>query len=259
MPYGLYMSADGADVQARRLEVIANNLANVDTVGYKRDVASFQAAYAEAIEQGLVDENEPGVNQVGGGVWVMGVATDFAPGPMKRTGIPTDVAIGGDGFFQIQKPDGETLLSRAGNFTVDGVRNQLVTQARGDAVLSEDGAPLLIDPTLGQIQISDDGTVSQIDSTGQSVLRGRLAIVEPDSLQQLQKVGQNLFRAEGATTLVTGDRRVVRQHYLEGSGVNPTFEMMNMIETSRLFEANIRLIQNQDEMISSLISSVLQV
>ena len=85
------MSASGVDVQARRLEWIANNLANVDTVGFKRDVVSFQAAYAEAIEQGLIDETTEGVNQVGGGVWVMGVATDFSPGTMKNTGIPTMV------------------------------------------------------------------------------------------------------------------------------------------------------------------------
>ncbi len=254
------MSADGADVQARRLEVIANNLANVDTVGFKRDVASFQAAYAEAIEQGLVDETTEGVNQVGGGVWVMGVATDFSPGTMKNTGIPTDVAISGDGFFQIQKPDGETFLSRAGNFIVDGVSNQLVTQGAGNLVLSSEGGPILIDPALGEIEISSDGIVKQIAANGQTTItRGRLAIVQPDSLSELEKVGQNLFRPLGQVLPLEANQRGVRQYFLEGSGVNPTFEMMNMIETSRLFEANIRLIQNQDEMISSLISSVLQV
>ena len=253
------MSADGADVQARRLEVIANNLANVDTVGFKRDVASFQAAYAEAIEQGLIDETTEGVNQVGGGVWVMGVATDFSPGTMKNTGIPTDVAISGDGFFQIQKPDGETFLSRAGNFTIDGVTNQLVTQGAGNLVLSSEGGPILIEPSLGQIDISSNGIVKQVTENGQTITRGRLALVQPDSLLELEKVGQNLFRPLGQVQPLEVNQRSVRQGFLEGSGVNPTFEMMDMIETSRLFEANIRLIQNQDEMISSLISSVLQV
>jgi len=212
MPYGLYMSADGADVQARRLEVIANNLANVDTVGFKRDVVSFQAAYAEAIEQGLIDETTEGVNQVGGGVWVMGVATDFSPGTMKNTGIPTDVAISGDGFFQIQKSDGETFLSRAGNFTVDGVTNQLVTQGAGNVVLSSEGAPILIEPSLGQIEISSDGAVKQVAANGQTTItRGRLAIVQPDSLIELEKVGQNLFRPLGQVLPVEANQRSVRQ------------------------------------------------
>src|SRR5690606_3591898 len=100
MPYGYYISAEGALVQSKRMEVIANNLANVNTPGYKKDFATFQARFAEAIEQGIVPERMGLREDIGGGVMVLETRTDFSPGTMKNTGIPTDLAIEGDAFFE---------------------------------------------------------------------------------------------------------------------------------------------------------------
>ena len=126
MPYGLYVSAEGARAQSQRLETIANNLANVDTAGFKRELAVFQARYAEAIEQGHDYPGSGSVNDVGGGVMLRLTQTDFSPGPMKRTGAPTDLAIRSKGFFLVEK-DGQQYLTRAGNFRLTTEGN-LVTQ-----------------------------------------------------------------------------------------------------------------------------------
>ena len=118
MPYGMYISAEGAAVQAQRLEVIANNLANVDTAGFKQDVPTFQARFAEAIQKGQAQSGDRSINDIGGGVKVMNVATDYSMGEMKRTGNDLDLAINGKGFFQVKGDDGKQYLTRAGDFAM---------------------------------------------------------------------------------------------------------------------------------------------
>lgn len=250
MPYGMYISAEGAQAQAKRMETLANNLANVDTPGFKRDVTTFRARFAEAIEQGLAAEGDGSINDIGGGVMVASVGTEFGSGPLERTGIPTDLAIEGDGFFAIGK-DGETVLTRAGNFrlTADG---RLVTRD-GHLVLNDTGGPIAIDPNLGPWQLTVDGGLQQGGG-----ITDHLAVVRPASRGDLVKIGNNLFRPLGPVRNVPLAQRQVRQGYLEGSTVNPTQEMMTLIETSRAFEANTKLIQNQDSMIGSLLRRVLQ-
>src|SRR5947207_15044099 len=99
MPYGMYISAEGAAAQAQRLEVIANNMANVDTAGFKQDVPTFQARFAEAIQRGTAQSGNKSVNDVGGGVKVIDTQTDFSAGIFKPTGNDLDFAINGKGFF----------------------------------------------------------------------------------------------------------------------------------------------------------------
>ena len=118
MPYGLYLSAEGAQAQNRRMEVVANNLANVDTVGFKRQLACFQARFTEAAEQGIELPGDGGLADLGGGVMLHDAQTDFSVGPLKHTRLPTDLAINGDGFFAVQKGK-DVLLTRAGNFALD--------------------------------------------------------------------------------------------------------------------------------------------
>src|SRR3954465_9788196 len=98
----MYMSAEGAGVQAQRLEVIANNLANADTVGFKQDVPTFQARFSQAIQQGLAQEHDKSINDIGGGVKLSAVQTDFSAGQLKTTGGKLDLAITGDGFFHVR-------------------------------------------------------------------------------------------------------------------------------------------------------------
>lgn len=250
MSYGMYISGEGANAQSQRLEIIANNLANVDTVGFKRDVPSFQARFAEAIQQGLARPGDRSDNDVGGGVKIIDVNTDYSTGSLQRTGQDYDFAIAGDGFFQVRGDGGEVLLTRAGNFQLDASGN-LVTKNGNRPVLDQRGRPIQLVPNL-PFSFSADGVISQ---DGNAVVLG---LVQPPSLGDLVKVGNNNFRSLGRVNPVPVEDRNVRQGYLELSGANATEQMMSMIETSRAFEANTRMIQNHDSMTSSLVSRVLR-
>jgi flagellar basal-body rod protein FlgF len=249
MPYGLYISAEGAQVQNRRMEVVANNLANVDTAGFKRQLAGFQARYTEAAERGLDLPGQGNLADLGGGVLFHDAKTDFSVGPLKHSRLPTDLAINGDGFFAVQRGDRVTL-TRAGNFAInpDGV---LVTQ-QGYPVLSDNYTPITIDPEAGPWTFQADGTLVQ-DGDIQT-----LALVRPRSLGDLAHVAENMFLPLAPIGPVEPELRQVQTGFYEGSGVKPTQEMMEMIETSRAFEANINMIRNQDQMIGNLVSRVLK-
>ena len=250
MSYGLYISAEGANAQSKRLETIANNLANVDTVGFKKDLAVFQARFAEGIEEGLVTPWTGSLADQGGGVMTKETATDFSEGHLKETKRKLDMAIQGEGFFQVQK-DGEIYLTRAGNFdlTADG---QLVT-AQGYPVLNNEGVPITIDPREGEWDLTPDGMINQAGG-----LRP-IGLVKPDSLDHMVKVGENLFHCTSDVTPVEANQRQMTNHFLEQSSVQAATEMVDMITTSRFFQANTRLMQTQDEMTSGLISRVLRV
>jgi flagellar basal-body rod protein FlgF len=250
MPYGLYLSAEGAQAQSRRLEVIANNMANVDTVGFKRDLAICQARYAEAISQGLRLPDSGSIDDVGGGITVRETKTDFSTGPLRRTDNPADVAIDGDAFFEVKKGD-ETFLTRAGNFRLTA-GGQLITQ-QGYAVLSDSGTPIVIAPANGPFEISDSGSVRQRDTAPQN-----LALVRPTSPNNLSKMGENMFRPLADPEALTPDQRHVAPGFIELSTVRPTSEMTDMIETSRLFEANVNMMKTQDQMINELVSRMLK-
>ena len=245
----MYISADGALVQAKRMEMIANNMANVETPGFKRDLALFQARLAEGTLEDPSLDGTGTIEDIGGGVTFAGMATSFESGPLINTGISTDMAIEGDGFFAVQK-DGQTFLTRAGNFVLTPT-GQLVTRGHGYPVLSDSGGTININPEIPWY-LAPNGAVTQNDGSVTN-----LGIMQPESLGDLVKAGENLFQPLVDPQALPPGQRHVRQGYLEGSGVNPTREMMALIETSRAFEANMKLIQHQDEMINTLITELL--
>lgn len=250
MPYGMYISAEGAAAQSERLSVIANNLANADTAGFKQDVASFQARFAEAIQQGRAQAHSRSINDIGGGVKIIDVQTDFSNGALKHTGKDFDLAINGDGFFHVLGDDGKQYLTRAGDFVLDS-QGRLVTQNGHRAVLDQGGSEIVMSRSLPW-SISNDGFISQAGTTF------ALGMSRPDSLDELVKIGNNMYEPLGGVKPLELDERNVRQGFLEMSGANPVRQMMAMIETTRAFEANTRMIQNQDTVTGSLISRVLQ-
>jgi flagellar basal-body rod protein FlgF len=249
MSYGLYISAEGAQVQAQRLEIIANNMANVETPGFKRDIPTFQARFAEAIQRGTSYPGSGGIDDGGGGVKMIGVETDFTTTTLRNTDIPTDFAINGDGFFHVRSPQGEDFLTRAGNFSLSGA-GKLITQSGEYAVLDNSGNEIVLD-TSQLWSVKSGGVITQQGSDFP------IGLEQVASLGDLVKVGNNMYRPLASTQQVEPDQRNVQQGYLEQSGVNPTSEMMAMIETSRAFEANTKLIQHQDSMMDSLLSRVL--
>jgi len=249
MSYGLYLSAAGAQSQSQRLEVIANNLANVDTVGFKRELAIFQARYAEAVHQGTSSFGDGSPDDISGGVQIQKTTSDLSCGPLRETGGASDVAIPGDGFFMVRKGQ-DTLLTRAGNFRVTSA-GELVTQ-QGYPVLSDSGGPITVAPEGGPWEITAAGELRQGDNVQ------NLAMVRPDSPGDLVKVGENLFRTAAGTQPLPPAEHALRPGYLEMSSVQPTTEMVSLIEASRLAEANINLLQAQNQTLSDLISRVLK-
>jgi len=250
VPYGMYISAEGAAAQSRRLDVIANNMANVDTVGFKQDVPTFQARYAEAIQKGTSTPGDQSINNVGGGVDVFEVATDFSAGQYETTGDPLDLAITGPGFFHVRGRDGKAYLTRAGDFAIDR-KGRLVTESGEHPVLNQQNSEITLSPDLPW-SITPDGFVVQ-DGTAKAI-----GMSVPKSFDEMVKVGDNMFRPLSKIEPVPLAERSVKQGFLELSGANPIREMMAMIESTRGFEANSRMIQSQDNATGTLISRVLR-
>ncbi|MFN0017561.1 MAG: flagellar hook-basal body protein [Pirellulaceae bacterium] len=251
MYYGLYLSAAGATAQGQKVEVLSNNLANVDTVGFKRDLALLESRDSEAIERGMASRGSRSLNDIGGGTGQNQTSTDFHVGNIRPTGIQTDMALEtANSFFVVQHGD-QQLLTRAGNFQLGG-EGELQTR-EGDPVLSSDGSPIQIDGRLPW-ELLPGGVISQAGGVRQ------LALVQADRLSNLTKVGQNYFSApENSQSPVPDEDRRVRRGVVEMSGVNPIQEMVELISAQRAFETSTRMIQNHDSMTSSLISRMLRV
>ncbi len=249
MPYGIYLSAAGANAQSHRLEVLSHNLANVNTTGFKPHLAMLQSRHAEAIEDGSAVTGDGTVDNVGGGITIQPTRTQFEQGPIQQTGNATDFAINDrESFFVVQRGD-QQLLTRAGNFMLNA-GGQLVTQ-HGDTVHAIGGGPITINP-LQPYQVSDDGAIVQ-GSTRQS-----LRLVRPQAIGDLSRVGDNMFESLTSTFDVPTTQRAIRSHALEASGVKPTDAMMQLIEASRTYEANVRMIQTQDEATGQLLSRIMR-
>jgi flagellar basal-body rod protein FlgF len=222
---GLIESVETMRGQEKRLEQISNNLANVDTGGYRKDEVSFREMLYTAAS---------GRQRVGKSVKIM---TDHAVGPVTGTGNAFDLSIAGDGFFQVQTPDG-IRYTRAGNFRLDD-QGQLVT-ANGHPVLGEGGAILI---GSGEPAVTPDGSIF-VD--GEQA--GRLAIADFTDRTVLEKEGLNYFRVRGgmAEEIVPAGYRV-SQGYLEGANVNVVNAMTEMIDLHRLYEAQQKMISAIDE------------
>jgi len=249
MDYGLYVSAAGADTQTQRMEVLSHNMANVDTPGFKEELAVLQARYSREVRDGTDMAGSGGINDLGSGVSMIDTVTNFTEGTLKQTQGKWDMAIHGEGFFVVDS-DGQQLLTRAGNFQVDA-DGQLLTQ-QGDPVLSTAGTPIQIDSSMYSM-LHKDG---YLEHSGGGEW---LALKKPKSLGDLVRVGENLFRPLGPLDDVDDSQRRVESGFLEISDVRPTRTMLELIETSRMYEANVRMIQNHDQMTGSLVSRILRV
>lgn len=249
MTYGMYMSAAGANAQNHRLEVLSHNLANINTAGFKPHMAILQARQSEAVQQGEVSPQQTGVDRLGGGVGIQPAETIFQQGPIRQTGRRTDFAINdNESFFSVQRGDNE-LLTRAGNFLFDA-QGILVTN-HGDPVLSASGDRIRINPNL-PFEVTSDGAVVQ------GTQRQLLKLVRPASLGDISRVGDNLFQPLTSVNAVSDQDRKVTSGALEHSAVEPTMAMMELIEASRVYEANIRMIQTQNDSMEQLIGRVLR-
>lgn len=219
---------------------IAQNLANVSTVGYKRLVSSFARTLAE--QQDLFSEDDSGPVDVNLGV-------DFSQGlSLIETGRTLDLALGGKGFFVVETTDGP-VYTRSGMFRVN--QNGQIVDSDG-RIISGQGGPITVgqDVALSQLYVGNDGTVKAGDST-----LGRFRIVEfGDNEKELIPVGDNCFKAPENISPAQADDVSVRQGYLESSNVKIIDELVNMIMVSRLYEANMKFITARKEASSGLMS-----
>lgn len=218
-------------VLQRRMDVAANNLANVATAGFKADAIVFEELNGTRAHA----EDDPRAIRF---VRDIGLTRDMGQGPISITGNPLDVAIEGQGFFMVEGPDGP-LYTRDGAFTLTG-EGRLVT-SEGRAVLSSGGAPIVFDPQGESPSIGRDGALRVA-----GVEVGRIGVASFAAPGALAKVGDNLWSAQGQTP---GEfEGVVVQGALEGSNVRPVQELTRLIEISRAYQSAARLVSNADEL-----------
>jgi flagellar basal-body rod protein FlgG len=253
MDASMWVAKTGLDAQQTRMNVISNNLANVNTTGFKRDRAVFEDLLYQNIRQagGQTDANSqaPTGLMLGTGVRVVATEKLHAQGNMVNTQNPLDMAISGEGYFQVAQADGTIAYTRDGNFKLSAT-GQIVTSS--GALLQP---PLTVPNTASSITFGRDGTVSiELAAGGQQNL-GQLQIARFVNPSGLQSMGQNLLKespASGAPQVVIpgqGGAGTLMQATLEASNVNVVEEMVNMIETQRAYEINSKAISAVDGML----------
>jgi len=268
MIYGLYLSAAGVMASSYRQDVVANNLANSETTGFKRDLALFMQRPTEAqsraraggagsssalgpVEQGFgPGPTNPVLEGLGGGVLVAPTATDFAQGELESTGNPSDIALMGKGFFAVQS-DGKQYLTRAGHLAVDSDGSLVLANGRHDRVLDKDLKPITVDPRA-RFGVDKSGTITQDEKP-----TVRLALLDVPDPANLKKVGSDFFAAGDLAALQppTGNTRV-QTGALERSNADPTVELTHLMDAQRCLEANANMIRYQDETLQQLVNSV---
>lgn len=250
----LHVARTGLEAQDMRMRVIANNLANIGTTGFKRDRADFQTlAYQDARVAGQQSTGETayavGLN-LGNGVMVQGTSRISTQGTLNQSGNPFDLALDGSGFFQVELPGGQLGYTRAGNFTLSADR-QLVT-AQGYVV-----QPAIAVPEGAQsVAVAPDGTVSAVlQGDAAPAQLGQITVASFANPAGLQAIGDNFLvetAASGAAEIgPAGEagRGNIRQGMLEASNVNVVEELVQMIEAQRAYEINSKMISSVDEML----------
>ncbi|MFC5472021.1 flagellar basal body rod protein FlgG [Cohnella suwonensis] len=265
----MYSGVSGMRGFQTKLDVIGNNIANVNTVGFKAGRVMFKDILSQSMSgvTAPVEGESGGVNakQVGLGVSVASIDTIHTPGSAMTTSVATDLRIDGDGFFVVSPADGgPQYLTRAGNFTLDA--NRQLVNSDGMFVLSSEGAPIVLDETITAFSISQDGTIVSVDQDGLATPTdfkiGVAKVVNPGGLE---KVGGSLYRMtpnanpEGELTIgeaadeETGTGPIVSGQ-LEMSNVDLTNEFTEMIVAQRGFQANSRIITTSDEILQEVVN-----
>ncbi len=270
MVRGWYTAASGMNAQQQRLDAISNNLANVDTTSYKRDVTvskNFPELLLRRMDDDGVYKNPfgsadvaPIIGKIGLGVELNELFTNFEQGSFKPTSGDSDFALEGKGFFAVETPNGERY-TRNGNFTV-GVEGYLETK-EGFPVLGENGR-LILQDTKFTVNKNGEVWVRPISNTdADSVLLDRIKLVTFENDRFITKQGSSLYKdtpVSGPAVAAEGpDRPIVTQGFVEASNVNVVNEMVQMIEVNRAYEANQKTIQSEDTMMAKLWGEVVRI
>src|SRR6185312_15009300 len=254
MNAALWAAKTGLDAQQTEMAVISNNLANVNTTGFKQDRAVFEDLLYQNQTQAGANTSQttesPSGMSVGTGVQVVATEKDYSQGSLTHTGNPLDVAIQGQGFFQIQMPDGTIAYTRDGTFQTNA-QGQLVNSS---GYLVQPG--ITIPQGAQSVTIGSDGTVS-VTLPGQSAATqiGQIQLANFINPPGLQPIGQNLLVQSAASgspqtgSPATNGLGSLSQGELESSNVNVVEELVNMIQTQRAYEMNSKAINTVDQML----------
>jgi flagellar basal-body rod protein FlgG len=254
----MWISKTGVQAQDAKLQAIANNLANANTVGFKRDRVVFEDLFYSVEQQPgtqRADNNTlaSGV-QLGNGTRVVGTQKVFSTGSLQTTSRELDVAINGNGFLQVRRPNGESAYTRAGQLSVDP--NGILTNAAGLPLIPQ----ITVPATVTHIAIGENGVVSGTTdgSSAAPVQLGQLTLTSFINPTGLLALGENLFQetaASGAPTEgIPGENQLgkLRQGSLEGSNVQVVEEMVDMIAAQRTYEMNTKVLSAADNMLQYL-------
>ncbi|MEW5685597.1 MAG: flagellar basal-body rod protein FlgF [Pseudomonadota bacterium] len=233
MDNAIYVGLSKQMILRKEMDIIANNIANMDTTGFK----------VESMMQ-KTDPQQPAYT-FGGPRPVKfvspdGVARDFGQGSLVKTDNPLDMAIEGEGFFQVRNSQG-ARFTRDGRFTVDN-NGRLVNQ-KGEAVLDDAGGEIQIDPEKGQVSVGADGTLSQGNERV-----GKVGMYDFATPGVLEKAGDNQFRNTSNQQPTVAAEAKVRQGYVESSNVKPVIEITRMVEVSRSYERTAKMIDSEAEL-----------
>ena len=253
MNQALWIAKTGLDAQQTRMAVVSNNLANVNTTGFKQGRAVFEDLLYQNVRQSGGQSSQdtllPSGMNLGTGVRVVATEKLFTQGSVLQTDNAYDVAINGRGFFQIQKPDGEMAYTRDGTFQIDD-QGQMVTSS---GYIVDPG--ITIPGDAQSVTIGNDGTVSvRLPGQAATTQVGSLQIADFVNPVGLQPIGENMYietAASGTAQPGTPGQNglgLLNQGALEGSNVNVVSELVNMIETQRAYEMNSKAISTNDQM-----------
>ena len=251
----LYTAATGMQALETKLDVIANNMANINTTGFKKDRANFEDIFYRQYRLPGAEDSDgnrtPTGIEVGLGVRVSSTQSDHEQGAFETTHNQFDFAIEGDGFFQVQDPNGDFLYTRAGNFGLNANQELVLGSANIGYVLEPN---VTVPPEATNVVVTADGQV-QISTQNQPELQtiGSLQLAKFINPDGLIKLGDNLYKRSDAS----GDAQVgdpgqdgfgnIRQGFLEASNVEPVNELIDLITTQRAFELNSQVVQAGDQ------------
>lgn len=264
MVRSLWTAATGMIAQQTNVDTIANNLANVNTTGYKTQVNEFKSLLYQNIQSKTTSANgetKPGSAQVGLGVRNSAITTDFSEGSFTASNSDTAFALDGQGFFAVKSSDGNTYYTRNGNFQftlASNGGNMLATQ-EGYPVLDTTGQPIVLgsEYTTSKITVTSDGTLCYPDENNNPASLGiQIGVFQFSNPNGLEKEGTSLYKVTAASgaaineaTNTNVEKTDVIQGYLEASNVQVVDEMVNMIVAQRAYELNSKAITASDEML----------
>lgn len=251
MNYGLYMSSSAVLTGMHMQDVAANNLANVNTVGFKAGMASVQQRDPESIEDNLgVDMANELLDRLGGGVLLRPSVVNAKGGSLDQTQNPLDVGIDGEGFFVIRGEGGQPMLTRDGRFGM-GTDDRLVTSTGGFDVLDDRGRPITINPAY-PVEINERGVIRQ---NGEEVARIHLLdVAEPG---KLHRMGGGMFEVSAAMLEEGGTASgKIEQGHVEKSNVDPIQEMLKLIKATGAVTKNANMIKYHDQTMEMAITQL---